>query len=157
MIRQLISMTILVDLVQLLTFFSVWRFARHLIPKDFHPAATSAILIAFSYWIASLIYYRITHCPEESPLIIGWVTATLTIGLAGLCLGLGESCCSAWMLAALALVIALTATWHRVTDEFLLYQSYCSSDEIRRAWLWLSILIALVLFFLAPVAHFLNW
>lgn len=129
---------------------------RHYVPREFHPAATTAMVTALLFWLVFwvMILWEIISGNESRmiPATAGIATGSFFIAIAGLLLGIGESGCSAWMFTAAMITGLLGILWWNETGWPGLVA--VDSDVVRQT----LAKTGLVLFFvLAPLAHFLNW
>lgn len=128
----------------------------HTIPKDFHPAATAAVGTAIIgwivWWIISLAEI-LNGAESESGTSLGLTTGCFFLSTAGLLIGIGESGCSAWMLAATPITIALGILWWDVIYEYI-FRLDASARNIRFALIKSGLV---VLFLLAPLAAKFEW
>jgi len=136
------------------------RLFGHFIPKDFHPAATTAMGTAIVWWLIALIVDRSRHGESPVTVTVGMTTGCFFLSLAGLLIGIGESGCTAWMLTAPLITGSLGLLWWWVMDAYFgldRMSSPAHAISIRNTRIAL-IKVALVIYLLlAPIAVKLNW
>ncbi len=144
------------------SFVPLERLFEHLIPKEYHPAATIAMLTAVLWCIATLIVASQTVADPPTDVTVGMTTGCFSLSTAGLLIGIGESGCSAWMLTAPLITGSLGLLWWWAVDEnFNLSQitgcPYHTLVAIRQVRMSLARSAIVAFFLLAPVAVYLKW
>src|SRR3990167_7214613 len=98
-----------------ITFIAAERlWLRHVIPQDFHPAATSAIITALGWCLFIWISLPFPLFPRTFPptsLTVGMTSGSFFLAIVGLLIGIGESGCSAWMLSATSITGLIGLFW----------------------------------------------